>query len=72
MRDRLQLLASILTQWRHPLAFTKALDLLHWAMHVVLYRHTAAGIKMASNVGPFFVVDLFAVALAAAGAIRSK
>jgi hypothetical protein len=41
-------------------------------MHAVLYRRTATAIKMASKVGTFFVVILFVVALAAAGAIRSK
>jgi hypothetical protein len=52
--------------------YQKALDLLHWAMPAVLYRCTAAAIKKASMVGPFFDIVLFAVALAAAGAIRSK
>jgi hypothetical protein len=41
-------------------------------MHAVFYRRTAAAIKMASLFGTFFVVVLFAVALAAAGVIRSK
>jgi hypothetical protein len=41
-------------------------------MHAVLYRRTTMAIKMASKVGPFFVVVLFAVALAAAGAIWGK
>jgi hypothetical protein len=72
MHDRLHLLAAILTQLWLPVASTKALNLLHWVMHVVLYRCTAAAIKMASKVGPFFVVVLFTVALAAAGAIWSK
>jgi hypothetical protein len=48
------LLAEIPTQWQHPVASSEALDLLHWAMHAVLYRRTAAAIKMASKVGPFF------------------
>jgi hypothetical protein len=35
-------LAAILAQWRrHPVASTKALDLLHWVMHAVLYRRIA-------------------------------
>jgi hypothetical protein len=55
MRDLLQLLAAILAQWWHPVAFTKALDLLHWGMHTVLYRRTAAAIKMASKIGGHFV-----------------
>jgi hypothetical protein len=53
-------------------ASTKAQDLLHQAMRVVLYRRTAVAIEMPSKVGPFFVVILFVVALAAAGAIRSE
>jgi hypothetical protein len=72
MSDQLHLLAAILARWQHPVASTKALDLLHQAMHVVLYQRTAVAIKMASKVGPFFVIVLFAVALAVAGAIRSK
>jgi hypothetical protein len=54
MHDQLHLLAAILAQWQCPVAFTIALDLLHWAMHAVLYRCTATAIKMARKVGPFF------------------
>jgi hypothetical protein len=54
MCDRLQLLAAILAQWQCPVVTTKALDLLHWAMHAVLYRRTAVAIKLASKVGPVF------------------
>jgi hypothetical protein len=71
MRDRLQLSATILTQWWRPVTSTKALDLLHWAMCAVLYQHTTMAIKMANKVGEFFVV-FFDVALAAAGAIRRE
>jgi hypothetical protein len=70
--DRLQLLAAILTWWQRLVASNKALNLLYRAMHAVLYRRTAAAIKMASLLVTFFVVVLFAVALVAAGAIRSK
>ena len=42
------LLAAILAQWRHLVASIKALDLLHWEMRAVLYRRTAAAIKMTS------------------------
>jgi hypothetical protein len=52
--DQLQPLNAILTQWQCPVASTKALDFLNWAMHAVLYRPTAVAIKMASKVGPFF------------------
>jgi hypothetical protein len=52
--DRLQLSAAILAQWRRLVASNKALNILYWAMHTVLYRHTAAAIKMASLFGTFF------------------
>jgi hypothetical protein len=52
--DRLQLLAAILTPWRRLVAYNKALNLHYWAMHAVLYRRTAAAIKMASLFGTFF------------------
>jgi hypothetical protein len=48
--DQLQLLAAILAQWRRPEASTKALDFLHWAMCMVLYRCTT----VASKLGAFF------------------
>jgi hypothetical protein len=50
----------ILTQWRRPVASKEALDLLHWAMHVVTYRRIAMAIKMASFVGVFVDCCLFA------------
>ncbi len=40
--------------------------------HAPYHQRTTAGIGMASKVGDFFIVVLFAVALAAAGAIWSK
>jgi hypothetical protein len=52
--DRLQLLAAILARWQRLVASNKALDLLYWAMHAVLYWRTAAAIKMASLFGTFF------------------
>jgi len=63
---------QVLAQWRHLVAFMKAMNLLHWVMRTVLYRHTAMTIKMVSKVDTFCSVVLFAVALAAAGAIRSE
>ena len=54
------------------MAFMKALDLLHQAMCVVQYRRIAMAIKMAIKVGTYHIVVLFAVALVAAEAIRSK
>ncbi len=51
MHDQLLLLVAILAQWQHPVASSKALDLLYWAMHAVLYWRTPTAIKMASKVG---------------------
>jgi hypothetical protein len=70
--DPLQLSATILARWRHLVASNKALNLFYRAMCAVLYRRTAMAIKMASLLGTFFVIVSFAVALVAAGAIRSK
>ncbi len=41
------LLGVILAQWQRPVASIEALDLLHWAMHMVMYRRIAMAIKMA-------------------------
>jgi hypothetical protein len=72
MHDQLLLSAAILAQWRRPVASSEALNLLHWALHAVLYQSTAAAINMASKVVAFCHHCLFAVAPAATGAIRSK
>ena len=53
-------------------AFVKATSLLHWVMCSVLYCRIATAIKMASKVGTCCIIVTFAVALAAAGAIRSE
>jgi hypothetical protein len=50
----------ILAQWRHPVASSKALDLLHWVMCAVLYRRTAAAMNMATFLGVFVDCCLFA------------
>jgi hypothetical protein len=63
--DWLHLLAAILIRWRHLVASNKALNLLHWAMLAVLYRRTAAAIKVASLFVNFFVIVSSAVALTA-------
>jgi hypothetical protein len=52
MCDRLHVLATILTRWRHPVASIKALD--HQAMRAVLCWCTAVAINMASKICPFF------------------
>ncbi len=54
------LLDIILAQWWRPVASSKALDLLHWAMCVVKYRRITMAIKMASFVGVFVDCCLFA------------
>jgi hypothetical protein len=54
------LLDIILAQWRHPVASSKALDILHWAMCAVMNRRIAMAIKTASFVGIFFGCCLFA------------
>ncbi len=54
------LLDIILAPWRHPVASSKALDLLHWAMCAVLYRRTAAVMNMATFLGVFVDCCLFA------------
>ncbi len=45
-----------LTQWQHPVASSKAWDVLHWAMHPALYRRIRMAIKIASNLPAFLVV----------------
>jgi hypothetical protein len=50
------LLAAILSRWRQPVVPNKALDLLYWALHAVLYWLTTTAIEMASKVGAFFIV----------------
>ena len=66
------LLEKVLAQWQRLVAFRKAMNLLHQAMHVVSYRCTATALETTSKVGTFYIVVLFAVALVDAEAIRSK
>ncbi len=42
------------------MASSKALDLLHWVMHAVLYQRTTAAINMVTFLGVFFDCCLFA------------
>jgi hypothetical protein len=63
---------QVLAQWWHPVASSEALDLLQRAMRAVLYRRIAMVIKAASFVGVFVDCCCLPVALADAGAIRSK
>jgi hypothetical protein len=54
------LLDIILARWRHPVASSEALDLLHWAMHAVTYQRIAMAIKTATLLGVFVDCCLFA------------
>jgi hypothetical protein len=47
--------AQALTQWRHPVASSEALDVLHRSMHLASYRCIAMAIEIASNSSAFFV-----------------
>jgi hypothetical protein len=50
----------VLARWWHPLAYSEALDPLHWPMCAESYRRIAMAIKMARKVGVFIhccVVD---------------
>jgi hypothetical protein len=38
-----------LDQWWHPVASSKAWDVLHWAMRPTLYHRIRMAIKIASN-----------------------
>jgi hypothetical protein len=54
------LLDIIVAQRRHPVASSEALDLLHQAICVVMYRRIAMAIKTACFLGVFFDCCLFA------------
>jgi hypothetical protein len=41
----------VVARWRRPVASRVALDMLHWAMHILLHRQTAMAIKMANDGG---------------------
>jgi hypothetical protein len=57
---RFMLSDTILAQRQRPVASSKALDLLHWAMHAIMYQHIAMAIETASFVGVFVDCCLFA------------
>jgi hypothetical protein len=50
-----------LAQWQHPVASSKARDVLHRAMLSALYQSICMVIKIASNLPAFFVVVNFIV-----------
>jgi hypothetical protein len=41
----------VVAQWRRPVAYKVALDILHWATRFILHWQTAMAIKMANNRG---------------------
>ena len=47
--------AQALARWRHPVASSEALDVLHRAMHLASYRCIAMAIEIASDLPAFFV-----------------
>jgi hypothetical protein len=51
----------ILAQWRLPVAYTKALNLLHWSMHSTLPRRIRRAIKTASKGGAFVFIIYFGI-----------
>ncbi len=57
---RTMLSGIILARWRHPVASSEALDLLHWAMCAVTYQRIAMAIEMASFAGVFVDCCLYA------------
>ncbi len=57
---RFMLLDIILGQWQCPVAFSEALDLLHWVMHAITYRRIAMAIKIAIFAGVFVDFCLYA------------
>jgi hypothetical protein len=62
LRSQVQfmLLDIILARWRHPVASSEALDLLHRAMCAVTYRRISMAIKTATFLGVFVDCCLFA------------
>jgi len=48
--------AQALARWRHPVASSEALDVLHRAMCPTSYRCIAIAIEIASDSSAFFVV----------------
>jgi hypothetical protein len=50
----------LLAQWWCPVASSEALDLLHRAMRMVMYRRIAMAIKTATFLGVFVDCCLFA------------
>ncbi len=58
--------AQALDGWRHPVALSEALDVLHWAMQPVLYRCIHMAIEIASDLPEFLslLISLLATTVA--------
>jgi hypothetical protein len=58
-------MAQALARWRHPVALSEALDVLHRAMCLTLYRCIAMAIEIARDLSAFFVAvnSLFATTI---------
>jgi len=50
--------AQALNQWRHPVASSEALDVLHQAIHPSLYCLIHMATKIASDSPAFFIIIL--------------
>jgi len=47
-----------LAQWRHPVASSEALDVLHWEIRPASYRRIRMAIKIASNLPAFLLLPI--------------
>jgi len=50
--------AQALTQWRHPLVSSEALDVLHRAMRLASYRCIAMAIEIVVNLPAFLLLPI--------------
>jgi len=50
--------AQALARWRHPVASSEALDVLHWAMRPTSYRCIAMAIEIVVDLPAFFVSSI--------------
>jgi hypothetical protein len=51
-----------LAQWRHPVALSEALDVIHWAMRPTSYRCITMAIKIVVKLPAFFVSSILLLA----------
>ena len=47
-----------LAQWRHPVASSEALDVLHGAMHPASHRHIRMVVEILLDLPAFFVMSI--------------